>query len=99
MVDPTEELSKNAQFSLGFGSALVLRAIVAGTYRAIRRITAERLIAAIALMGLVFVGASWSALVFASISAGVTVLALVLERSHPWPEPRTMTGFSAPNTS
>jgi low temperature requirement protein LtrA len=85
---PSEPLPATSQFALGVGTALVLLAVAAGTYRAIRRLTVERLVAAAALLGLVVVDPSWDALTFATVSAAVTVVALTVERSHAWPQPR-----------
>lgn len=95
---PTEELTTVGRLSLGLGSALVLLSIVAGTYRAIRRITTERFVAALLLVILAFVGGSFSALSFASVAVGLTAAALVAERAHPWPSPKATGGEASTST-
>ena len=86
---PTQPLADIERSALGAGAALVMLSIVAGTYRAIRRVITERLMVSVSLIGLVWIGSSWSALAFASVATGLTVVALTLERGHAWPEPRS----------
>ena len=86
---PSDPLSDVGRFGLGAGTALVLLSVVAGTYRAIQRVTTERLIAAVVLIAMVWITPTWDALVYAVIAVAVTVAALSLERGHAWPEPKT----------
>jgi hypothetical protein len=69
------------------GAALVLLSMVASIFRAVRFITIERLIAAGALLALVWITGSPMALAFAAIVVALLVIALVLERGDAWPEP------------
>lgn len=67
------------------GTALVLATVAAGTYRAMRLVTTERLAATGALIAIIWLGASLSAVVFAGITVVVSVTALSVEHRHPWP--------------
>ena len=87
MAHPSDPLSNAGRFAMGFGTALVLLSVVASTYRAIRRVTVERLIASLIIIGMVWIGGSLSSLAFSSVLVAVTVLALATERSHAWPDP------------
>jgi low temperature requirement protein LtrA len=88
---PLDPLSEVGRLAIGLGTALVLMSIVAGVYRAVQRVAAERLIASSAVLALVWVGSTWNALTFVSVSVAATVIALSLERGHTWPEPRVAT--------
>ena len=92
---PLDPLSEAGRVAIGLGTALVLMSIVAGVYRAVQRVAAERSIASGAVLALVWIGSSWNALMFVSVSVAATVVALSLERGHTWPEP-TVTTPDAP---
>lgn len=87
---PEESLTVEARFALAGGAALVLLSVAAMTYRAIRRLTPERVIVAALLLLLVFLGGV-SALTFAVVTVALTVGALAVERARPWPEPGIVT--------
>ncbi len=84
---PSDLLSDVARFTIAGGTALVLLTVVAATYRAIHRIALERLVAGFGLVAIIWVGAGWSATGFAAVTVGIAIAALVVERTHPWPEP------------
>ena len=86
---PQDSLPVVDRFAMAAGAALVLLSVAAVTYRAIGRVTVERLVAAAVLIGLVWVTVSMSALAYAVVVVIVVVVTLALERSHAGPEPLT----------
>jgi low temperature requirement protein LtrA len=89
---PDRILGLGHRLTLAGGTALVFAAIVAGTYRAIRRVTAERVVAVFALIAIMWVGRSWSALAFAGFTVAIAAVSLIAERTHPWPQPQVTAG-------
>jgi len=88
---PLDSLSEVGRVAIGIGIALVLMSIVASMYRAIQRVTIERLIASGAIFSLIWIGSSWNALTFVSVAVAATVAALWLERGRTWPQPEMIT--------
>jgi low temperature requirement protein LtrA len=84
---PSDVLTVESRLTIAAGSSLVLASIVAITFLATRRLPPERLIAAVGLLALIWLGAQWEATLFASVTVGVTIVALIAERNHPWPAP------------
>jgi len=83
---PDEHLALAARVSLAAGAALVLLAVILGTWRAIRRIPTERVVATATLSLLVLAGGSLSATVFTTAALAILVVTLAVERTHGWPE-------------
>ena len=81
---PDEALGATGRFALTVGVALVLLAIVATSFRAVRRVGIERTTAAFVIIGVGLVGGSLSALSLAAIVATILVVALSWEHAHPW---------------
>jgi low temperature requirement protein LtrA len=85
---PGQPLPTEFRFALAAGMSLVLLAVVAGTYRATRRIPQERLVAALILIGL----ATWAGGIRADLLTAVVVAivaaALWRERKRRWPRPQ-----------
>lgn len=80
------------RFSLAAGLVLVLLAVVAGTYRAVRRVPYERLVAAVAIALLALGGGDLQALLLTGLAVGMVVLALAAESrrgSQAWTDRRS----------
>jgi low temperature requirement protein LtrA len=84
---PGDVLDQVARITIAGGTALVMVSLAAVTLRAMGRVAPERVAASFGLAALVWVGSDWTAVVFAAVSVGVTMVALVLESSRPWLEP------------
>ena len=81
---PDEILEPASRFALTVGVALVLLAIVATAFRAFRRFTIERSIAAAAIIALGIVAGGLTALALAALVAVILVSALVWEYFQSW---------------
>jgi low temperature requirement protein LtrA len=84
---PSDPMTTVDRFAMAAGVALVLLSVVAITYRAVRLVAFERLVAAIVLTGLVWLTASLAALAFAVLVVAILIVTLALERDNAWPEP------------
>jgi low temperature requirement protein LtrA len=82
---PAEVLAPEFRLAVTVGVSLVMLAVVAGTYRAVRRIPMERLLAALALLVLALVGTGIRADALMAVVVAIVVLALIRERTHAWP--------------
>ena len=80
---PVDLLNQPARVTIASGTALVLASIVGAKYRALRLVSLERLIAAMGLVTLIWVGAGWAAIVFAGVTVGIAVVALSAEALRP----------------
>ncbi|MGH9168075.1 MAG: hypothetical protein ACRD02_09650 [Acidimicrobiia bacterium] len=83
---PGSLLAAEFRFALAAGVGLLMLAVVAGTYRAFRRLPVERLVLVAVLIALTVVGSGLPALLFAALIVGATIAALVQEGRHPWPQ-------------
>ena len=81
---PDEALGPASRFALTVGVALVLLSIVATAFRAFRRITIERTVAAALIIALGIVGGGLIALALGSLVAAVLGGALVWEYLRSW---------------
>jgi len=82
---PGDTLDVVGRVAVAGGPALALATVTAWTYRALRRVTVERLVAALALLLAIPLGAELSASGFAALSVAVIGVALVTETMRPWP--------------
>ncbi len=84
VADPEAVLPAYQRFSLAAGMGLVLLAMVAAAYRAVRRVPVERLTGGVVLFGLATAGVGLAAIWFAALSVGTVAAVLVVERlRHP----------------
>ena len=66
--------------AMAVGASLVMLAVVAGTYRAAKRVPKERLLAALTLILLVWVAADLNAVSFATLVVSTLAITLLVER-------------------
>jgi low temperature requirement protein LtrA len=85
---PGSLLAAEFRFALTAGVGLLMLAMVAGSYRAVRRLPIERLVLVTVLAALTVVGSGLPALLFATLTVGATIAALVQEGRHAWPQRR-----------
>ena len=79
---PDDALDGFNRFALSVGVALVLLAVVAAAYRAVRRVPTERFVAGIVLIGLALFGGELSALRLAALVDVVLIVSLVIEHRN-----------------
>ncbi len=91
---PGSRLDAEFRFAITTGVSLVLLAVVAGTYLAIRRIPSERLIGAVAMIGLAAAAGEMRGDVLAAVIVAGLIGILTWERRHRWPQPRVHAGLS-----
>jgi low temperature requirement protein LtrA len=86
VLHPGDPLPREWRVSLALGASLVMLSVVAGTYRAVRRIPTERLVTAVVLIVMVWAPSEVSAIWYATLVTVALILALVIERFGRWPE-------------
>ena len=79
---PDDALDGFNRFAISVGVALVLLAVVAAAYRAVRRVPTERFVAAVVLIGLALFGGELSALRLAALVDVVLIASLVIEHRN-----------------
>lgn len=82
VLHPNDPLPVVERFALAIGIALVMLSIVAAIYRAVRRVPVERLVAALGLVVLGWVGETMPAVTFAASAVFVLIAALLVERFY-----------------
>jgi low temperature requirement protein LtrA len=82
---PAEATATVTRVTIAGGTTLVLFSVAAIAFRANRRVATELLIAAFGLLVVVWVGSEWNADLFATVTVGIALAALIAERSRPRP--------------